>query len=141
MLSHTSALILSRFIVMRGCPTSCRLGHQGVCRPSLVVAVVCGCPARNLQEVSTISSRAGHLSLDGEFGYGRDWSASSSPYGHHRQSPRSADVFVIQAQNPDIPASKIYRGTLPFLGADFVLVALLIAFPSLALWLPAALRM
>jgi len=50
-------------------------------------------------------------------------------------------VFVIQAQNPDIPAAKIYRGTLPFLAADFVLVALLIVFPALALWLPAALRM
>ena len=49
-------------------------------------------------------------------------------------------VFVIQAQNPDIPATRIYRGTLGFLVADFVLVALLIAFPALALWLPAALR-
>jgi hypothetical protein len=47
---------------------------------------------------------------------------------------------VIQAQNPDIPAARIYRGTLGFLAADFVLVALLIAFPALALWLPAALR-
>jgi C4-dicarboxylate transporter, DctM subunit len=47
---------------------------------------------------------------------------------------------VIQAQNPDIPAAKIYRGTIPFLAADFVLVGLLIAFPSLALWLPALLR-
>ena len=48
---------------------------------------------------------------------------------------------MIQAQNPDIPAAKIYRGTLPFLAADFVLVGLLIAFPGLALWLPAYLRM
>jgi C4-dicarboxylate transporter DctM subunit len=55
--------------------------------------------------------------------------------------PVGLTVFVIQAQNPDIPAAKIYRGTLPFLAADFVLVALLIAFPALALWLPAALRM
>jgi tripartite ATP-independent transporter DctM subunit len=55
--------------------------------------------------------------------------------------PVGLTVFVIQAQNPDIPASKIYRGTLPFLGADFVLVLLLVAFPALALWLPAALKM
>jgi C4-dicarboxylate transporter DctM subunit len=55
--------------------------------------------------------------------------------------PVGLTVFVIQAQNPDIPAAKIYRGTLPFLAADFVLVGLLIAFPALALWLPAALRM
>jgi tripartite ATP-independent transporter DctM subunit len=55
--------------------------------------------------------------------------------------PVGLTVFVIQAQNPDIPVTKIYRGTLPFLVADFVLVALLIAFPALALWLPAALKM
>ena len=54
--------------------------------------------------------------------------------------PVGLTVFVIQAQNPDIPAAKIYRGTLPFLAADFVLVGLLIAFPALALWLPAALK-
>jgi len=54
--------------------------------------------------------------------------------------PVGLTVFVIQAQNPDIPAAKIYRGTLPFLVADFVLVALLIAFPALALWLPAVLK-
>jgi TRAP-type C4-dicarboxylate transport system permease large subunit len=50
--------------------------------------------------------------------------------------PVGLTVFVIQAQNPDIPATKIYLGTLPFLLADFVLVALLIAFPAMALWLP-----
>lgn len=55
--------------------------------------------------------------------------------------PVGLTVFVIQAQNPDIPAARIYRGTLPYLAADFVLVALLVAFPALALWLPAALRM
>jgi TRAP-type mannitol/chloroaromatic compound transport system permease large subunit len=49
-------------------------------------------------------------------------------------------VFVIQAQHPDIPVARIYLGTLPFLVADLVLVALLIAFPGLALWLPALLR-
>ena len=55
--------------------------------------------------------------------------------------PTGLTVFVIQAQNPDIPVTRIYRGTLAFVAADFVLVALLIAFPALALWLPAALKM
>ena len=54
--------------------------------------------------------------------------------------PVGLTVFVIQAQNRDIPAARIYRGTLPFLAADFVLVGLLIAFPSLALWLPSVLK-
>jgi TRAP-type mannitol/chloroaromatic compound transport system permease large subunit len=34
---------------------------------------------------------------------------------------------------------RIYLGTLPFLAADFVLIALLIAAPALALWLPGVL--
>jgi tripartite ATP-independent transporter DctM subunit len=55
--------------------------------------------------------------------------------------PTGMTVFVIQAQHPEIPVARIYLGTLPFLVADFVLVALLIAAPALALWLPAYLRM
>jgi len=50
--------------------------------------------------------------------------------------PTGMTVFVIQAQHPEIPVMRIYLGTLPFLVADFVLVALLIFVPSLALWLP-----
>jgi C4-dicarboxylate transporter, DctM subunit len=50
--------------------------------------------------------------------------------------PTGMTVFVIQAQHPDIPVMRIYLGTLPFLVADFVLVALLIVWPGLALWLP-----
>jgi C4-dicarboxylate transporter DctM subunit len=53
--------------------------------------------------------------------------------------PTGMTVFVIQAQHPEIPLARIYLGTLPFLAADFVLVALLIAMPSLALWLPSVL--
>jgi tripartite ATP-independent transporter DctM subunit len=55
--------------------------------------------------------------------------------------PTGMTVFVIQAQNPQIPATSIYKGTLPFLAADFVLVALLIAAPGIVAWLPALLEM
>jgi C4-dicarboxylate transporter, DctM subunit len=55
--------------------------------------------------------------------------------------PTGMTVFVIQAQNPDIPSAKIYRGTVPFLVADFVLVGLLIAVPSMVVWLPNLLKM
>jgi len=54
--------------------------------------------------------------------------------------PTGMTVFVIQAQHPDIPVARIYAATLPFLAADFVLVALLIAAPALVSWLPALLR-
>jgi tripartite ATP-independent transporter DctM subunit len=55
--------------------------------------------------------------------------------------PTGMTVFVIQAQNPDIPAARIYRGTLAFLAADFVLVGMLIAWPVLTSWLPEVLKM
>ena len=54
--------------------------------------------------------------------------------------PTGMTVFVIQAQNPEIPVARIYLGTLPFLVADFVLVGLLIAAPGLVSWLPAVLK-
>lgn len=53
--------------------------------------------------------------------------------------PTGMTVFVIQAQHPEIPVTRIYLGTLPFLVADFVLVALLILVPGMALWLPSIL--
>jgi len=51
--------------------------------------------------------------------------------------PIGMNLFVIQAQAPDIKTLAIYRGILPFLVAPFLLIALLFAFPQLALWLPA----
>ena len=50
--------------------------------------------------------------------------------------PVGMNLFVIQAQVPDIRLGAIYRGILPFLIAPFVLLALLLMFPKLALWLP-----
>jgi tripartite ATP-independent transporter DctM subunit len=50
--------------------------------------------------------------------------------------PVGMNLFVIQAQAPDIPITKIYRGILPFLMAPLVLIILLFLFPQLALWLP-----
>ncbi len=55
--------------------------------------------------------------------------------------PTGMTVFAIQAQHPEIPVTRIYLGTLPFLAADFVLVGLLIAAPSLVAWLPSLLGM
>jgi len=53
--------------------------------------------------------------------------------------PTGMTVFVIQAQHPEIPVASIYRGTLPFLAADLVLVGFLIVAPQLVWWLPAVL--
>ena len=45
-------------------------------------------------------------------------------------------VFVVQSQNPQVPVEKIFRGVIPFLVADIVLLFALVAFPPLATWLP-----
>ena len=50
--------------------------------------------------------------------------------------PVGMNLFVVQAQAPEIRTVVIYRGILPFLVAPFALIALLFAFPGLALWLP-----
>jgi len=50
--------------------------------------------------------------------------------------PVGMNLFVIQAQAPDVKITAIYRGIVPFLVAPFVLVAMLFVWPDLALWLP-----
>jgi tripartite ATP-independent transporter DctM subunit len=53
--------------------------------------------------------------------------------------PVGMNVYVIHGLAPEIPLSTIFRGILPFLGMDFLHLALLIALPNLALWLPSIL--
>jgi tripartite ATP-independent transporter DctM subunit len=50
--------------------------------------------------------------------------------------PVGMNLFVIRTQAPEIGLGAMYRGVLPFLIAPFVLIALLLAWPDLALWLP-----
>ena len=50
--------------------------------------------------------------------------------------PVGMNLFVVQAQAPDIRTMVIYKGIVPFLAAPFVLILLLFVFPALALWLP-----
>jgi C4-dicarboxylate transporter, DctM subunit len=54
--------------------------------------------------------------------------------------PVGLTVFVVQSQNPDIPLQKIFRGVMPFLYADIVLLMALVLFPALATWLPGQLK-
>ena len=47
--------------------------------------------------------------------------------------PVGMNLFVIQAQAPDVKITSIYRGIIPFLVAPLVLIVLLFVFPGLAL--------
>jgi tripartite ATP-independent transporter DctM subunit len=50
--------------------------------------------------------------------------------------PVGMNLFVIQAQAPDVKITAIYRGIIPFLIAPLILIILLFLFPGIALWFP-----
>ncbi len=51
--------------------------------------------------------------------------------------PMAGAIFYFRAiAPPEITLRDMYRGVVPFIALHFVVLALLIAFPSLALWLP-----
>ena len=50
--------------------------------------------------------------------------------------PVGVNVFVIKGIAPDVPLETIFKGIFPFLAALIVAVAILIAFPQIATFLP-----
>ena len=50
--------------------------------------------------------------------------------------PVGMNVFVLRSVLPDVPTGQIWKGVMPFLYADVVRLAVLIAFPVITLWLP-----
>ena len=54
--------------------------------------------------------------------------------------PVGMNLFVITALLPHVPTYVLFRGVLPFMVADIVRLAILIAFPILSLWLPNMMR-
>ncbi|WP_205756104.1 TRAP transporter large permease [Labrenzia sp. 011] len=53
--------------------------------------------------------------------------------------PVGMNLFIIRAQMPEVRMQELYRAILPFLLAPVILIAILFAIPSLALWLPSIL--
>lgn len=49
--------------------------------------------------------------------------------------PVGMNLFIILAIAKDIPTKQIFRGTIPFVLAEFVRIILLISFPALSYWL------
>ncbi|HVP80602.1 MAG TPA: TRAP transporter large permease subunit [Thermodesulfobacteriota bacterium] len=52
--------------------------------------------------------------------------------------PFGLNLFAIKSIAPDVSLTTVYRGVIPFIFADVVKLALLIAFPFLILWLGSA---
>ncbi|MEO8279739.1 MAG: TRAP transporter large permease [Ideonella sp.] len=50
--------------------------------------------------------------------------------------PVGMNIFVLSSVIPDLPTSAIWRGVTPFIMADLLRMAVLIAFPAISLYLP-----
>jgi tripartite ATP-independent transporter DctM subunit len=50
--------------------------------------------------------------------------------------PVGMNLFVLSTLLPQVPTTTVFHGVLPFMAADVARLALLIAFPAIALWLP-----
>ncbi len=53
--------------------------------------------------------------------------------------PVGMNIFVLRSVVPDVATQAVWRGVMPFVVADTVRLAILIAFPVITLWLPKAL--
>jgi C4-dicarboxylate transporter DctM subunit len=53
--------------------------------------------------------------------------------------PVGLNLFIIQAIEPSITYAEVFRGTVPFMIVIVILLAIMLLFPQLALWLPARL--
>jgi tripartite ATP-independent transporter DctM subunit len=54
--------------------------------------------------------------------------------------PVGMNLFVLNTMLPHVPTRTIFRGVLPFMAADCIRLALLVAFPALSLYLPSLMR-
>jgi len=50
--------------------------------------------------------------------------------------PIGLNCFVVAGVRPDLSVQDVFRGVMPFFLADAVTIGLLVAFPSIVLWLP-----
>jgi C4-dicarboxylate transporter, DctM subunit len=55
--------------------------------------------------------------------------------------PVGMNVFVLSSVLPDVPTGQIWKGVTPFIVADVVRLAILIAFPVITLFLPQLLKL
>ncbi|MEO8836208.1 MAG: TRAP transporter large permease subunit, partial [Caldimonas sp.] len=55
--------------------------------------------------------------------------------------PVGMNMFVVKSMLPHIPTKTVFRGVLPFVYAEIVLLAIVVAFPWLSLVLPRMMRL
>ena len=50
--------------------------------------------------------------------------------------PVGMNIFVLRTLLPHVPTGTIFAGVTPFMIADVIRLAILVAFPAISLWLP-----
>ena len=55
--------------------------------------------------------------------------------------PVGMNMFVVRSLLPNVSTTTIFRGVTPFVVADVVRLAILVAFPAISLWLPKVLKL
>jgi len=50
--------------------------------------------------------------------------------------PIGMNVFIIKGMAPEVALGSIYMGVLPFVVAEILLIAIIVAWPDLAVFLP-----
>jgi C4-dicarboxylate transporter, DctM subunit len=55
--------------------------------------------------------------------------------------PVGMNLFVLNTLLPQVPTATVFRGVMPFMIADVIRLAILIAFPAISLWLPTYLKL
>ncbi|MCC2098538.1 MAG: TRAP transporter large permease subunit, partial [Hyphomicrobiales bacterium] len=55
--------------------------------------------------------------------------------------PIGMNVFVIKGMAPDVKLSDIYRGVIPFVAAQILLIIIVFLIPAIILWLPQTAKM
>ena len=54
--------------------------------------------------------------------------------------PVGMNLFVLSTLLPQVPTTTVFRGVMPFMAADCVRLAILVAFPAISLYLPSLVR-
>jgi len=54
--------------------------------------------------------------------------------------PVGMNLFVLSTLLPQVPTTTVFRGVLPFIGADVIRLAILILFPAISLYLPSLMK-
>ena len=54
--------------------------------------------------------------------------------------PVGMNLFVLKTLLPEVPTAAVFRGVMPFMVADVVRLAILVAVPAISLWLPSLMR-